>query len=130
MSLKAVNTVLTVIGALFIVYVGLRYAFAPEQTAPDFGLPSWPQGDGGGFLTLKGVRDLVSGLVLLVLLATGHRRALGWVLLVAACTPLGDMITVLAHDGSPAAAFGIHGVTAALVLATGLLVLRETHPSR
>ncbi|MEU4525944.1 DUF4267 domain-containing protein [Amycolatopsis sp. NPDC024027] len=43
-----------------------------------------------------------------------------------ACTPLGDMITVLAHDGSSAAAFGIHGATAALVAPTGVLTLRET----
>ncbi|MFD9391232.1 DUF4267 domain-containing protein [Streptomyces sp. NPDC060000] len=77
----------------------MSYVFTPEATAPNFGLPSWPQGDGGGFLTLKGVRDLVSGPVLLVLLTTGHRRALGWVLLAAACTPIGDMITVLAHHG-------------------------------
>ncbi|WP_369240203.1 DUF4267 domain-containing protein [Streptomyces sp. R21] len=130
MSLKSVNTVLAVLGALFIMYVGVSYVLAPATTAPDFGLPNWPQGDGGGFLTLKGVRDFVSGLVLLVLLVTGHRRALGWVLLVAAGTPIGDMITILAHHGSAVAAFGIHGATAAVVLATGLLVLRETLPSR
>ncbi|MEU3741189.1 MULTISPECIES: DUF4267 domain-containing protein [unclassified Streptomyces] len=130
MSTKTVGTVLTTLGALFIMYVGASYVLAPESTAPDFGLATWPQGDGGGFLTLKGVRDLVSGLVLLVLLVTGHRRALGWVLLVAACTPFGDMITVLAHHGSAAAAFGIHGVTAVVVLGTGLLVLREPLPSR
>ncbi|MFI6316921.1 DUF4267 domain-containing protein [Nonomuraea sp. NPDC050556] len=126
MSLKTVNTVLVVLGALFIMYVGVSYAFTPSSTAPDFGLPSWPSGDGGGFLVLKGIRDLVSGLVLLVLLATRHRRALGWVLLATACTPLGDMITVLLHHGSTAAALGIHGATAALIVLTALLLLKET----
>ncbi|RAJ81611.1 MULTISPECIES: hypothetical protein [unclassified Streptomyces] len=39
---------------------------------------------------------------------------------------LKNVNTVLAHHGSAAAAFGIHGLTAALIAATGLLVLRET----
>ncbi|MFE3447403.1 DUF4267 domain-containing protein [Nonomuraea sp. NPDC059194] len=51
---------------------------------------------------------------------------LAWVLLIQACTPAADMITILAHDGSTSAAIGIHGATAAVVLATGCLVLRET----
>ncbi|MEV4895400.1 hypothetical protein AB0K48_39105 [Nonomuraea sp. NPDC055795] len=38
--------------------------------------------------------------------------------------------TVLAHDGSMAAAFAIHGLTAALIAVTGLLTLRETGKAR
>ncbi len=126
MSLKTVNTALTTAGALFIVYIGVSYVLTPETSAPDFGLPGWPSGDGDGFLILKGIRDIVSGLFLGVLLLTGHRRALGWVLLVEALTPFGDMVDVLAHHGSTTAAFGIHGLTAALTVTTGLLTLRET----
>ncbi|MGK5557756.1 DUF4267 domain-containing protein, partial [Actinomadura kijaniata] len=66
------------------------------------------------------------GLAMGVLLVTGQRRALGWVVLMVAAAPLGDMVTVLAHHGSPAAAFGIHGLTSALIAVTGLLILRET----
>ncbi|TVT30856.1 DUF4267 domain-containing protein [Amycolatopsis rhizosphaerae] len=126
MSLKKINTVLAAAGILFILYIGMSYVLTPETTAPGFGLPSWPSGDGGGFLILKGIRDIVSGLVLSVLLLTGHRRALGWVLLVEALTPFGDMTNVLAHGGSATVAFGVHGLTAALVVITGLLTLRET----
>ncbi|MGF0316748.1 DUF4267 domain-containing protein [Nocardia fluminea] len=39
-------------------------------------------------------------LVLGILLATGHRRALGWVLLVESLAAYGDMTAVLAHSGS------------------------------
>ncbi|HUR07803.1 MAG TPA: DUF4267 domain-containing protein [Nonomuraea sp.] len=126
MSLKNVNTALATLGALFIIYIGLSYVLAPHSTAPNFGLPHWPPRDGDGFLVLKGIRDIVSGLVIAVMLIIRQRRALAWVLLVQACTPLGDMVTVLAHGGSPAAAFGIHGTTAALVALTGLLTFRET----
>jgi hypothetical protein len=41
-----------------------------------------------------------------------------------ATIPAGDMLTVLAHDGSTAAAFGVHGATAVAVLASGVLLVR------
>jgi hypothetical protein len=126
MSLKTVNTVLATVGVLFILYIGVSFVLTPETSAPGFGLPGWPAGDGDGFLTLKGIRDIVSGLVLGVLLLTGQRRALGWVLLVEALIPFGDMITVLAHGGSATVALSVHGLTAALIVVTGLLVLHET----
>ncbi|GII60840.1 hypothetical protein Skr01_09250 [Sphaerisporangium krabiense] len=130
MSLRTLNTFLATAGVLFILYIGVSYVLTPETTAPGFGLPNRPSGDGDGFLILKGIRDITSGLVLGILLLTGHRRALGWVLLMEAVTPFGDMIDVLAHHGSTAAAFGVHGLTSALIVVTGLLTLRETGKAR
>ncbi|MFJ9086839.1 DUF4267 domain-containing protein [Streptomyces sp. NPDC102384] len=126
MSLKRVNTVLTTVITLFVLYLGLSFMLIPEASAPGVGLPTWPSGDGGGFLVMKGLREFAMGLVLGVLLVTGHRRALGWVLLMEAVAPFGDMVNVLTHHGSVAAAFGIHGLTAAFIAVTGLLILRET----
>ncbi|MEV0272229.1 DUF4267 domain-containing protein [Hamadaea sp. NPDC050747] len=126
MSLKKINTVLTAAFILFILWFGTEYILNPQTTAPGYGLPSWPPGDGDGFLVVKGIRDVVLALVLGVLLVTGHRRALGWVLLVEAFAAYGDMANVLAHHGSVATAFGVHGLTATLMLVTGLLVMRET----
>ena len=65
-------------------------------------------------------------LVLGILLVTGHRRALGWVLLVEALAAYGDMTTVLAHHGSVATALGVHCLTATLMVVNGLLMMRET----
>uniref|UniRef100_UPI003F4907EF DUF4267 domain-containing protein n=1 Tax=Nonomuraea bangladeshensis TaxID=404385 RepID=UPI003F4907EF len=126
MSLKKINTVLTTAFILFILWFGMDFILRPETVAPGFGLPSWPSGDGGGFLVVKGVRDVVLALVLGVLLVTGHRRALGWVLLVESFAAYGDMTTVLAHHGSVATALGVHALTATLMAVNGLLVLRET----
>jgi hypothetical protein len=125
MSLKTVTTALTVAIVLFVLSFGTTYVLAPGAIAPGFGPPEWPAGDGGGFLVLKGVRDVVGGLVLAALLLTGQRRALGWALLVYTLIPIGDMTTVLAHGGSTGVALGVHGLTAVLLAATGLLVLRE-----
>ncbi|MFJ9854410.1 DUF4267 domain-containing protein [Streptomyces sp. NPDC101150] len=126
MSLKTVNTALATAFVLFIFWFGTDFVLTPEAVAPTFGLPSWPSGDGGGFLIVKGIRDIGGGLVLGVLLLTGQRRALGWALLTEAFMPFGDMTNVLAHDGSATAAFGVHGLTAVLMVITGLLTLRET----
>ncbi|NEA43635.1 DUF4267 domain-containing protein [Streptomyces sp. SID11385] len=126
MSLKHVNTALATLGALFVLYLGLSFVLSPETSTPGVGLPHWPAGDGDGFLVMKGIREVAMGLVLGVLLVTGQRRALGWVLLMEAVAPFGDMINVLAHHGSAAAAFGIHGLTAVLIVCTGGLFLRET----
>ncbi|MCD2469403.1 DUF4267 domain-containing protein [Streptomyces sp. MBT42] len=126
MSLKKINTTLAAAFVLFILWFGSEFILSPETTAPGFGLPSWPAGDGGGFLVVKGIRDVVMALVLGVLLVTGHRRALGWAILVESLAAYGDMATVLSHHGSVATALGIHGLTATLMVVNGLLLLRET----
>ncbi|MGW2571077.1 DUF4267 domain-containing protein [Streptomyces sp. NPDC001537] len=126
MSLKKINTVLAAAFILFILWFGGEFILSPETTAPTFGLPSWPSGDGGGFLVIKGIRDVVMALVLGALLVTGQRRALGWALTVEALAAYGDMATVLAHHGSVATALGVHCLTATLMVVNGLMFLRET----
>ncbi|MEV0774317.1 DUF4267 domain-containing protein [Streptomyces sp. NPDC050433] len=126
MSLKKINTVLAATFIIFILWFGTEFILSPETTAPGFGLPSWPSGDGDGFLIIKGIRDVVLALVLGILLVTGHRRALGWALLVEALAAYGDMTTVLAHHGSVATALGVHCLTATLMVVNGLLIMRET----
>ncbi|MGK5558484.1 DUF4267 domain-containing protein, partial [Actinomadura kijaniata] len=84
MSLKTVNTVLAAVVVLFTFYLGISFLLIPETQAPGFGLPHWPAGDGGGFLNVKGNRENAMGLAMGVLLVTGQRRALGWVVLMVA----------------------------------------------
>lgn len=122
---RRIATVFALIGAAFILYIGISYLIAPESIATGFGLPVWPTGEAAAFSNLKGVRDTVTGIVVLALLALGQRYALGVVLLGFALIPVGDMLTVLLHHGSAAAAFGIHGLTAAFVALTGVLLIRE-----
>ncbi|KAA8888263.1 DUF4267 domain-containing protein [Nocardia colli] len=125
MTTARIATALSLAGAAFILYIGISYLFTPDAIAPGFGLPAWPDGDAAAFMNLKGVRDTVFGILILVLLAAKQRYALGIATLVIALVPVGDMLTVLSWSGSSAAAFGIHGLTAALVFLTGALLLRE-----
>ncbi|MEU8500802.1 DUF4267 domain-containing protein [Streptomyces lavendulae] len=129
MSLKHVTTALAAAGAALILYVGLSYLFAPQATAPDFGVPTWPRQEGTAFLAVKGVRDVATGLVILALLLTGHRRALGWAMAAIAFVPVGDMVIVLNSGGPAGTAYGVHGATALAVAVTAALLLRE-RPAR
>ncbi|MFC8731731.1 DUF4267 domain-containing protein [Luteimicrobium sp. NPDC057192] len=125
MSRKRLATTLTVLLAVGIGYVGVSYLFFPAATAPQFGMAVWPEGDAAQFLATKGARDLASGLVPLALLLTGQRRALGWVLTLWTVVPLADAVLILSTGGSVATALGVHGLTAAALLVTGVLLLTE-----
>ena len=124
MSRRNLDTVLAAAVVLFTFYLGFSFVLTPETAAQGFGLPNLPDGD--GFLVVKGCRELAMGLGTGILLMTGQRRALGWVVLMTAVAPFGDMVNVLAHHGSAVTAFGVHGSTCVLIAVTGLLILRET----
>ncbi|MGW2308083.1 DUF4267 domain-containing protein [Actinomadura luteofluorescens] len=127
MSQKKLNTVLATAVVLFTLYLGSSFVLPTGTSFP--GLRNWPSDD-SGFPIVKGSREIAMGLAMGVLLVTSHRRALGWVLLMMAVAPFADMVNVLAHHGPMAAALGVHGLTSALIAATGLLILRETGKAR
>jgi Domain of unknown function (DUF4267) len=54
---------------------------------------------------------------------TANSRLVGIVLLVYAIIPFGDMSVVLASGGSRSRAFSVHGLTCAVMLVVGLLLV-------
>ncbi len=115
---------LSVALVLFVLYFGSGYVFFPMTQTGGFGLPVMPS-DGDPILAVKGVRDIGTALVLLALILFRNARAVGWALLAMAFIPFGDMLIVLTHNGSVAAALGIHGATCALmVVISGLFLIR------
>lgn len=110
--------------SLGIIALGLMYLLRPLSAMRSFGLPL---PDGGTnvawWLRLKGVRDIVSGLLVLVLMALGGPFMVGIALMIEALIPLGDMSLILSARGSVARAFGIHGLTAFLMIAAALPLL-------
>jgi len=61
--------------------------------------------------------------LVLIMMLTADRRSVGIALLVLAIIPLGDMSIILGSGGSKARAFSIHGVTCAVMLVVGLLLI-------
>jgi hypothetical protein len=108
---------LALLAAVAIIAIGVMYLSNPRVATQSFGLPLPEEGPNiAWWLRLKGVRGLVAGLVVLVLMLWGDPRLLGIVVLIEALIPAGDMSLILAAKGSTKAAFGIHGLTAALMI--------------
>ena len=116
--LALVLTALAGLVAATIIFIGVRFLLWPRTAADGFGVPAV---DGAkAYLSAKGVRDIVSGLVVITLLIARQRLALGLFLMVAALIPVGDMVIVLRNKGRAAVAFGVHGATAVLLVLVGL----------
>lgn len=105
--------------AVAIIVVGARFLVAPRAAAAGYGVP----GEADAYRSAKGVRDIVSGLIVVVLMIAGATQLLGWVLLAATIIPLADVAIVLRNGGAKSIAWGVHGATAAVMLVTvGLLL--------
>lgn len=112
---------LAVVLALFVVFIGARFLWAPRAAAADYGVPANPDGD-TAYQEVKGIRDLTFGLLGLALLAFADAHAAAWYMVVVALAPLGDTVIVLRHGGKKAVAFGVHFATAAIVLVSAALL--------
>ncbi|MEU7862689.1 DUF4267 domain-containing protein [Nonomuraea sp. NPDC049141] len=106
---------------LLILFIGLRFLLVPQAAAAGYGVPAKKDGD-SAYLTIKGQRDSVYGLVGLALLVFVGARAEAWFMLVVAILPLFDTVIVLRNGGTKAVAFGIHFATAVLVLICAALL--------
>ena len=121
---NAVPLILTALLAVGITIIGCLYILSPERMSGTFGLkPPASDADTRAWLRLKGIRDVASGLVLLTMMLTRDAQTVGVVLLVFAIIPLGDMSIVLGSGGSKSRAISIHGVTCAVMLVVGLLLI-------
>jgi hypothetical protein len=74
-------------------------------------------------LSVKGVRDIATGLFVIILMVAGATHLLGWVILAATIIPLADATIVRSNDGPKSIAWGVHGGTAAIMLVTSALLL-------
>ncbi|ORW84652.1 hypothetical protein AWB92_01985 [Mycobacterium sp. IEC1808] len=124
-------TIITTIGyvlagllAAGIIFIGARFLVAPRAAAAGYGvLPDLDQPGVGAYLSVKGVRDIASGLVVIVLMIAGATHLVGWTILAASIIPLADAAIVLRNGGSKSIAWGVHGVTAAVMLVTTALLV-------
>ena len=107
-----------------IMVIGVRFLLVPPAAAADYGISTEQGGPASDpYLAAKGVRDIASGVVAFVLLASGKPRVLGRYMAAASVIPIGDAVIVVRHNGPKKIAYGVHGVTAATMLTTALLLL-------
>jgi hypothetical protein len=115
---------LAVLVSIGIFVIGCLYIASPKRILGGFGLkPPAPDADTHAWLRLKGIRDVASGLAVLTLMLTTDSRTVGIVLLVFVIIPFGDMSNILLSGGRKATALSVHGVTCAVMLFAGLLLI-------
>ena len=121
---NTIPLILAALLALAIIVIGCFYLVSPERISGTFGLKP-PASDAAtrAWLRPKGIRDVVAGLVVLTMMLTADGRLVGIALLVEAIIPLGDMSIILASGGSRSRALSVHGVTCAVMLVAGLLLI-------
>ena len=121
------NTIPLILAALLavgIIVIGCFYLASPRRVLGSFGLkPPASGADTLAWLRPKGIRDVASGLLVLTMMLTADRRLVGTALLVFAVIPFGDMSIILGSGGSKLRAFSVHGVTCAVMLVVGLLLI-------
>jgi Domain of unknown function (DUF4267) len=121
---NAIALILAALVAVGIIVIGCFYLVSPERISGSFGLkPPASDADTRAWLRLKGIRDVVAGLIVLTMMLTADGRSVGTALLVEAIIPLGDMSIILGSGGTKSKAFSIHGVTCAVMLVVALLLI-------
>lgn len=124
MTATAVGYTLAGLIAVGIVFIGARFLIAPRVAAAGYGVqPDLGQRATGAYLSVKGIRDIASGLFVIILMAAGATHLLGWVILAATIIPVADAAIVLGNGGTKSIAWGVHGATAAVMLVTSALLL-------
>jgi hypothetical protein len=111
--------VVAVLGCLFILFIGGRFLVAPAVATAGFGVAEDRR---RAFTSIKGVRDITSGIVPLVVLLVAGPHVFGWALVAAAITPIGDAVIVLTNGGTLKQALSVHGATAVVLIAAGLVL--------
>ena len=121
---NAIPLTLAALIGVGIIVIGCFYLLSPQRVSGTFGLkPPASDADTRAWLRLKGVRDVASGLTVLTMMLTTDARTVGIVLLVFAVIPFGDMSNILVSGGRKATAFSVHGVTCAVMLVVGCLLI-------
>jgi hypothetical protein len=123
MLITDIGYVLAGLTAVGIIVIGARFILAPSMAAASFGIAAKRDGvKTDPYLSVKGVRDIASGLIAVILLTAQMPHVLGWFELAASTIPIGDALIVRRHGGPKATAYGVHGGTAAVLLATAALL--------
>ncbi|MCT2585047.1 DUF4267 domain-containing protein [Actinophytocola gossypii] len=117
------NVLAGLIGA-GVVLMGAGNLLVP-RAALGFGIPGTPTEDHTvrAWLAVKAARDTALGALLLIVLVGATPHLLGWVMLAATAIPAADALIVARSNGPRSAVYGVHGATAAVMLATSVLLL-------
>ena len=123
---RTVSFWMTLLVAAGIIFIGSRFIIHPAAGADGYGIPfsgaqDLPYG------RIKGIRDIFSGVILLLFLFLKMRKAAALALTAAIIIPVTDFLIVLTTNGpGDIQHLLIHGMTVIYMIATSVLLFRET----
>jgi len=122
---RSVSYWLTALAAVGIIFLGLRFIVDPMAGAEGFGIPFAPTKEAMAYGRIKGIRDIFSGLVVLLFLIPRKPQATAFAFGAATIIPVSDFLTVLAVNGAQDVAhLLIHGGTAVYMMITTFFLFR------
>lgn len=101
-----------------IIFIGARFFFVPVSAEHAFGIHV--DADNHAFHYIKGIRDIFSGVIVLLLLLTKEYRALGLTLLSVVIVPLTDFMIVYQQPAPEYAKLIPHIIAVIIVILLGI----------
>jgi hypothetical protein len=116
---------LTALVAVGIILLGLRFMLAPNAGADGFGIPLPHTSEAIAYGWIKGIRDIYSGIVVLIFLILRKPRATAFAFGAAVIIPVSDFFTVLSINGAKDVShLLIHGITAVYMIVTTIFLFK------
>ena len=117
-----ISYVVAFLTGLGLIFLGARFLLSPEIAEAGYGIHFNEQGD-YSFHYIKGIRDILSGLLLCVFVLMNESRALGVTLLAGTIVPVTDMLIVLnkSYNGLPQAM--AHLIAIVICFVFGIILL-------
>ena len=121
-----ISYVVAFITGLGLIFLGTRFLLSPEVAEAGYGIHFNEQGD-YSFHYIKGIRDILSGLLLCVFVLMNEKRALGVTLLAGTIVPFTDMLIVLnkSYNGVQQAMPHIMAIIVCSVFGIILLITKQ-----
>ena len=121
---------LTALVAIGIIFLGVRFMLHPEAGAEGFGIPLAHTKQAMAYGQVKGIRDIFSGIVVLIFLISRNPRATAFAFGTAIIIPVSDCLTVLAVNGpEDVTHLLIPGITAVYMIVTTFFLFNATPKS-
>ena len=121
---RSVSYWMTMFIALGILFIGVRFLLVPQISVVNFGIqPPSPSDIILG--RIKGIRDIYSGLALLVLLLSRMKKATAYVFSAAIIIPFTDCLLIYLQNGLDLPRMLVHGSTAVYMVITSFLLFRN-----
>jgi len=123
-----ISYVIAFITGLGLIFLGTRFLLSPEVAEAGYGIHFNEQGD-YSFHYIKGIRDILSGLLICVFVLMNERRALGVTLLAGTMVPVTDMLIVLSKSYNGVLQAMPH-ISAIIICSVFGIILLATKPSK